>query len=83
MFTDINELQPRNADFPIEVTPSGIFTDVSELQPSNALDPIDVTLDGSRTEFKHIQLLKLGVFVKSHSDRSSAILYPPIFSIIE
>ena len=44
--TSLSELQPKNAQPPMLVTPSGIFMLESELQPSNASLPMLVTLSG-------------------------------------
>ena len=42
----VNDLQPSNADSPIEVTLSGIVTLANDSQPSNARSPIEVTPSG-------------------------------------
>ena len=36
MVTEVSEVQPRNAPFPMDVTESGMVTEVSPVQPENA-----------------------------------------------
>ena len=54
MVTDVNPLQLRKADLPIDVTLLGMATDFNPLQPSKD-EPIDVTLLGMVTEVSPLQ----------------------------
>ena len=56
-FSVVKLLQPKNAEFPIEVTLFGMVTEVKPLQPSNALLPMEVTLLGMVIEVKPLQFL--------------------------
>jgi hypothetical protein len=54
---DSKEEQPLNADFPIEVTLSGITIDFKDEQPLNAYSPIEVTPSGMTMDSKEEQHL--------------------------
>ena len=54
---DVNEIQPLNAESPIDTTDPGILTDASELHPLNPESPIDITVSGISMDFNEIQPL--------------------------
>ena len=58
---DSKEEQPQNADFPIEVTLSGITIDFKEVRPLNASSPIEVTPSGITVDLQPTSSLLVAV----------------------